>query len=70
MKSIKQIEQDPRVYMVERNDDWDRDNPEDAAKYFLWLEDGYTFDGYSGMEAASSVKDLNDLLNEIKEAAQ
>jgi hypothetical protein len=63
MKSIKQIEQDPRVYSVERVTDSD-------SKYFLWLEDGYMFCDGTAMAPASTVKELNELLTEIEEAKQ
>lgn len=60
MKSIKQIEQDKRVYEVERVTDSD-------SKYFLWLEDGYVFCDGTTMSPASTVKELNELLNEVEE---
>jgi hypothetical protein len=63
MKSIKQIEQDPRVYSVERVTDSD-------SKYFLWLVDGYVFCDGTTMAPASTVKELNELLAEIEVAKQ
>lgn len=75
MKSIKQIENDPRVFAVAKNPDWD---PEAAAnwpeshpsKYLLILKDGYVFDDPvpSGINGADAVKELNDLLKDIVEA--
>lgn len=72
MKSIKQIEQDPRVSEVERNPCYD---PEDVIsypdyhdpKYFLWLKDGYVFVDGSHVSGADTVKELNELLNEVEE---
>jgi hypothetical protein len=37
------------------------------SKYFLWLEDGYVFDDGTAMAPASTVKELNELLNEVEE---
>lgn len=68
MKSIKQIEHDPRVYEVERVAAYD---PVEAAnwpdchtpKYFLHLADGYVFDDdYTSVNGADTVRELNDLL--------
>ena len=72
MKTIKQIEQDPRVYEVQRNPYYD---PEDAIswpdnhdpKYFLWLNDGYVFNDDSHVSGADTVKRLNELLDEVEE---
>lgn len=72
MLSIKQIEKDPRVYDVERNPDWD---PEAAkswpdwhpSKYILHLNDGWVFSDLSHVNGADSVKELNELLEDIRE---
>ena len=60
MKTLKQIEQDPRVSEVERVTDSD-------SKYFLWLVDGYVFGDGSHVSGADTVKELNELLNEVEE---
>ena len=72
MLSIKQIKNDPRVYSVERNPDW---NPEDAKswpdwhtpKYSLFLNDGWVFSDESHYNGADSVRELNELLKDIME---
>ena len=63
MKTLKQIENDPRVYKVETvHDDGER-------FYLLWLRDGYVYADGSHVNRANTVKELNDLLNEIETEA-
>ena len=72
MKTLKQIQQDPRVWNVEMNPDWD---PEAAkawpdmhpSKYFMYPADGYMFDDGTHFATADTVKELNALLAEIVE---
>lgn len=66
MKSIKQIEQDERVSCVERNTDYDPDYPDTNSKYLLWLNDGWVFIDGTHIAGANSVRELNDLLDEIE----
>lgn len=64
MKTLKQIENDPRVSEVETvYDDGDR-------FYLLWLRDGYVYDDGSHVNRANTVKELNELLNTVMELTE
>jgi hypothetical protein len=65
MKTLKQIQSDPRVYEVRNVSGQDFN---EGIKYEISLEDGFTFDGYSSLEYAGSVAELNELLKSIEEA--
>ena len=72
MKTLKQIREDPRVYEVENNPDWSPELAEDypdwhPSKYILVLKDGYIFSDASSLNGADTVKELNELLNDIEE---
>lgn len=62
MKTLKQIENDPRVYEVER----EYDDYEEKYFYLLWLKYGYVYDDGSHVNRADSVKELNELLKCIE----
>lgn len=63
MKSLKQIRADKRVCEVRNVIGMDFN---DGVKYEINLNDGYRFSDGSGLSYAESVKDLNDLLDEIE----
>lgn len=72
MKTLKQIENDPRVYEVVRNPDYDPEEAKDypdwhTPKYTMVLNDGYMFDDESHLNGADTVKELNELLECIME---
>lgn len=66
MKTLKQIENDPRVSQVEKNSDYDPDYEDSNSKYFLWIKDGYIFEDGTHMACANTVAELNELLKEIE----
>ena len=52
MKTLKQIREDKRVYEVQLNPDWSKEEAEDypdwhPSKYLMYLEDGFMFDDES-----------------------
>ena len=72
MKSLKQIENDPRVYEVQRNPDWSPELAEDypdwhPSKYILHINDGWCIDDDAHVAGADTVAELNELLKEIVE---
>ena len=72
MKSLKQIENDPRVYEVIRNPEWSPESAEDypddhPPKYILNLNDGWCFYDDTHIAGADTVAELNELLKEIVE---
>ena len=70
MKSLKQLENDKRVYEIVRNPDWSKEEAEDypdwhTPKYTMVLNDGYMFDDESHLNSADTVIELNELLDSI-----
>lgn len=63
MRTLKQMREDPRIYSIERISGEDFIDP--STKYEINLNDGYAFDHGGGLEYASSVKELNELVNNI-----
>ena len=66
MKSLKQIENDPRVYEVVKNPEWSPELAEDYPDYhppkcILNLNDD------SHITGADTVAELNELLKEVEE---
>lgn len=57
MKTLKQLRSDPRVYEI-----FVQDAEECEHKYGVNLEDGYAFDGYSGLEFCDTVAEINELM--------
>lgn len=72
MKSLKQIENDPRVYEVIRNPDWSLEEAKDhpdwhPSKYILILNDGWCIDDDAHVVGADTVAELNEILKEVRE---
>lgn len=61
MKTLKQLRADPRVYEIIV-----QDTTECEHKYCVNLEDGYTFDGYSGLEHCDTVAEINELMKDVE----
>lgn len=61
--TLKQMRKDPRIFSVTNVAGQDFN---DGIKYEITLKDGYTFDGYSSLEYAESVADLNNLIKDIE----
>lgn len=71
MKTLKQIENDPRVYQVEKNPDWSPEIAKDypdwhPSKYILHLNDGWRFNDNSHVNGADTVTELSKLLKEVE----
>lgn len=71
MLSLKQIENDPRVYEVIRNPDWSPEEAKDypdwhPSKYILNLNDGWCIDDDAHVAGADTVAELNEILKEVR----
>lgn len=64
MKTLKQVKADKRISEVRNVSGMDFN---DGIKYEVSLADGYCFGDGSHIAYAVSVKDLNELLDEIEE---
>ena len=62
MKTLQQLKKDPRIYEIIIQDTKECDH-----KYAVNLNDGYTFDGYSGLEFCDTVAEINKLMLEVRE---
>lgn len=58
MKTLAQLKKDPRVYEIIKQDLNECDH-----KYCINLIDGWTVDGYSGIEFADTVQELNEIVS-------
>lgn len=61
MKTLKELRNDSRVYEIIL-----QDTKECEHKYAVNLNDGYTFDGYSGLEFCDTVAEINELMKEVR----
>lgn len=64
MKTLKELKQDPRVAYIGKVSSGEYQD--ESIKYIIELKDGYTFNGWGATEYATSVKDLNEIMNDIK----
>ncbi len=72
MKTLKQIREDKRVYEVQLNPDWSKEEAEDypdwhPSKYIMILNDGFMFDDGSHINGVDTVHGLNELLDSTME---
>ena len=61
MKTLKELKNDSRIYEIVLQDTNECDH-----KYAVNLNDGYTFDGYSGLEFCDTVAEINELMKDVR----
>lgn len=61
MKTLKELRNDSRIYEITLQDTTECDH-----KYAVNLNDGYTFDGYSGLEFCDTVAEINELMKDVR----